>query len=565
MISVSQLTKVYGQTLAVDHVSFEVPKGQVVGFLGPNGAGKSTTLRMLTCYLPPTDGGATINGFDIFHQSEQVRANLGYLPENVPLYSEMRVEEYLDFRGRLRKMPRADRRERLSYVLERCWLKDVRRRVIGHLSKGYRQRVGLADSLLHNPAVLIMDEPTVGLDPTQIRETRKLIKDLGGDHTVMLSTHILPEVEAVCDRAIIIAGGRIVAQGTPDELRSSRRMQARVLVECRGPAKDVENAAGASQRSQQSRDSRRWRRRQELHHCRPASGRRARYPRGSGANGHSKRLAAARDSAGACNFGGILHTSDRPPGHGPNRNTTICQRIMTRATTIARRELNSYFYSPIAYVAMTLFLFAAGFSFWDDFTPGQPAVMRSIFEHMVWLLVFVIPVLCMGLISQEWATGTIETLMTAPLDETEVVMGKFLGSFSFFVILLAPTLIYVIMLRFYADPDYGPIFCGYLGLLLVGALYISISLFCSSLTRSQVVAAVASAAILLVTSIVPWYASNRATLTGFWRSAADQGVLNHYADFSKGIIGTGNLVYFLASTAVFLFLTVKVLESRRWK
>ncbi len=244
MISVSKLTKAYGPNLAVDQISFEVPKGQVVGFLGPNGAGKSTTLRMLTCYLPPTSGGATINGFDIFHQSEQVRENLGYLPENVPLYLEMRVEEYLDFRGRLRKMPRAERRKRMEYVLDRCWLTNVRRRVIGHLSKGYRQRVGLADALLHNPAVIILDEPTVGLDPTQIRESRRLIKDLGGDHTIMLSTHILPEVEAVCDRAIVIARGKIVAQGTPDELRSSRRMQARVLVECKGPARDVEIALG---------------------------------------------------------------------------------------------------------------------------------------------------------------------------------------------------------------------------------------------------------------------------------------------------------------------------------
>jgi ABC-2 type transport system ATP-binding protein len=242
VINVSQLTKVYGTTLAVDKVSFEVPKGQIVGFLGPNGAGKSTTLRMLTCYLPPTSGGATINGFDIFHQSEKVRENLGYLPENVPLYTEMRVEEYLDFRGRLRKMSRDERRKRIDYVLEHCWLTDVRRKVIGHLSKGYRQRVGLADALLHNPPVLILDEPTVGLDPSQIRESRKLIKSLGGEHTVMLSTHILPEVEAVCDRAIVIAGGRIVAQGSPDELRASRRMQARVLVECKGPAKEIEIA-----------------------------------------------------------------------------------------------------------------------------------------------------------------------------------------------------------------------------------------------------------------------------------------------------------------------------------
>jgi ABC-2 type transport system ATP-binding protein len=244
MISVSQLTKAYGPVLAVDRVSFEVPKGQIVGFLGPNGAGKSTTIRMLSCWLPPTSGGATVNGFDIFHQSEKVRENLGYLPENVPLYMEMKVEEYLDFRGRLRGMAREHRRKRMEYVMERCWLTNVRSRVIGHLSKGYRQRVGLADTLLHGPAVLILDEPTVGLDPTQIRETRKLIKDLAGEHTVMLSTHILPEVEAVCDHAVIIASGRIVAQGSLDELRTSRRAAARVLIECRGPAADVQAAIG---------------------------------------------------------------------------------------------------------------------------------------------------------------------------------------------------------------------------------------------------------------------------------------------------------------------------------
>ena len=241
MISVRDLTKAYGNVLAVDRISFEVPKGQIVGFLGPNGAGKSTTLRILTCYMPPTSGGATVNGYDIFHQSDKVREHLGYLPENVPLYLEMKVQEYLDFRGRLRKMDREARRKRIDYVVDRCWLGAVRNRIIGHLSKGYRQRVGLADALLHNPAVLILDEPTVGLDPSQIRETRKLIKDLGGDHTVMLSTHILPEVEAVCDRAIIIAGGRIVDQGSPDELRSSRRLSARVLVECRGPAQEVQS------------------------------------------------------------------------------------------------------------------------------------------------------------------------------------------------------------------------------------------------------------------------------------------------------------------------------------
>ncbi len=238
---------------------------------------------------------------------------------------------------------------------------------------------------------------------------------------------------------------------------------------------------------------------------------------------------------------------------------------MTRATTIARRELGSYFYSPIAYVAMALFLLASGFSFLDDFQPGQPVAMRSIFEWMVWYLVFIVPILCMGLLAQEWATGTIETMMTAPVGETDVVLGKFLGSFGFLLVLLLPTLVYVLMLRIYGRPDYGPILSGYLGIILVGALFIAVGLFCSALTRSQVVAAVSSAAILFLATIVPWYAAGKATLVGVWRKVADQAVMSRYTDFSKGIIDTGNLVFFLASTAVFLFLTIKVLESRRWR
>ena len=238
---------------------------------------------------------------------------------------------------------------------------------------------------------------------------------------------------------------------------------------------------------------------------------------------------------------------------------------MTRSPTIARRELASYFHSPIAYVAMALFLLAAGLSFIDDFRPGQPAVLRSIFDWMVWLLVFIIPVLSMGLLAQEWSTGTIETLMTAPVEESDVVVGKFLGAFTFLLVLLAPTLLYVVLLEIHASPDYGPIFSGYLGILLVGALFLAVGLFCSSLTRSQVVAAVTAAAILAVATIIPWWASGKATLGGFWRTAADQAIMSRYTDFSKGIIDIGNVVFFLAATAVFLFLTVKVMESRRWK
>jgi ABC-2 type transport system permease protein len=239
---------------------------------------------------------------------------------------------------------------------------------------------------------------------------------------------------------------------------------------------------------------------------------------------------------------------------------------MNRATTIARRELTSYFYSPIAYVAMVVFLTTCGFLFWDDFNPGQVAGMRNLFDWMVWVLVWTIPFISMGLMAQEWSTGTIESMMTAPLSETDVVLGKFLGSFSFFLVLLLPTLLYVVVLMIFAQPriDLGPIFSGYLGIVLVGGLFTSIGLFCSSLTRSQVVAAVATAAVLFLITIAPWWASGK-QLTPGWTQLLNQTVFKRYTDFSRGLIDTGNLVFFVLSTAVFLFLTVKVLESRRWK
>ena len=239
MIEVQNLVKWFGPTLAVDNVSFEIAKGKVVGFLGPNGAGKSTTIRMLTGFLPPTSGVATVAGHDVFRESEAARASIGYLPESTPLYPEMRVEEYLQFRGRLMGMDRKRRHGRINVVCDRCGLTDVRKRVIGHLSKGNRQRVGIAQALLHDPPVLVLDEPTAGLDPTQIGHVRDLIRELGGDHTILLSSHILPEIEKTADHVMILAGGVIVAEGSPDELR--HRQSARLIIEVK-----AEQAAAVS-------------------------------------------------------------------------------------------------------------------------------------------------------------------------------------------------------------------------------------------------------------------------------------------------------------------------------
>src|SRR5690242_4926678 len=212
MIKVEGLTKRYARTVAVDDISFEVEKGQIVGFLGPNGAGKTTTMRVLTCFLPPSAGKATVADFDVTEHPLEVKKRIGYLPETPPLYPEMEVIEYINFVGKLKGVPKSELARRVDQVIDRCAIGDVRDKLIGKLSKGYRQRVGLAQAIIHNPDVLILDEPTAGLDPKQIIEIRALLKSLAGDHTIILSTHILTEVEQSCEQVIIINQGRLVAR-----------------------------------------------------------------------------------------------------------------------------------------------------------------------------------------------------------------------------------------------------------------------------------------------------------------------------------------------------------------
>jgi len=240
---VTDLTKRYARHTAVDHVSFEVQKGQIVGFLGPNGAGKTTTMRMLTCFLPPTAGSATVAGFDVLEQPFEVKKRIGYLPEAPPLYPEMRTVEYLQFVGKLKGLSGAELSNRVDYVLERCSVADVKDKLLGKLSKGYRQRVGLAQAIIHNPDVLILDEPTSGLDPKQINETRDLIKSLAGDHTIILSTHILPEVEQTCQSVLIINKGRLVAKDSVNNLQNRARGAEQLLIEVAGRNTDVDSAA----------------------------------------------------------------------------------------------------------------------------------------------------------------------------------------------------------------------------------------------------------------------------------------------------------------------------------
>ena len=242
MIKVEGLTKRYDRTVAVNAIDFEVDKGQIVGFLGPNGAGKTTTMRILTCFMPPTEGTASIAGFDVQKQPQEVKRRIGYLPETPPLYPEMEVEEYLTFVGRLKGLSSAEIPQRVKDVSERCAIADVSKKLISKLSKGYRQRVGLAQAIIHNPDVLILDEPTSGLDPKQIHETRDLIKSLAAEHTVILSTHILPEVEQTCDHVIIISKGSVVARDSVQHLTSRLRGSEAIAVEVDGRGESVDAA-----------------------------------------------------------------------------------------------------------------------------------------------------------------------------------------------------------------------------------------------------------------------------------------------------------------------------------
>jgi len=239
MIDVANLTKRFAGHTAISGVSFSVQQGEIVGLLGPNGAGKSTTMRILAGFLSATSGSVRIAGFDVFHQSQDVRRRIGYMPENNPLHGDMRVREYLKFRARLKGLSVKNSRDRADVVMEQCGLTDVARRLIGHLSKGYRQRVGLADALVHEPDLLILDEPTIGLDPNQIRAVRQLVKSLGSSHTILISTHILPEAELTCNRVVIMYEGRILAADSPDNLQQLMASNSQVVAEIAAPPAEL--------------------------------------------------------------------------------------------------------------------------------------------------------------------------------------------------------------------------------------------------------------------------------------------------------------------------------------
>jgi len=609
MIVAEGLTKRFAGITAVDDISFRIGAGEIVGFLGPNGAGKSTTMRMLSCFLPATSGTARVAGFDIFTQSREVRRHLGYMPEGVPLYTDLRVEEYLRYRAKLKGVDAKDRKAAMDRVIADCALEDRRRQIIGTLSKGYRQRVALADVLIHDPEVLILDEPTVGLDPEQVMEARDLVRRLRGSRTVILSTHILPEVEMICERVLIIDRGRIVAdertEGLTERLLGGKPFTLRldaakdeVLPALRalpGVKVSVDRAPDGSRERYLVRAERDARpeilelsaRRgwpllelapkalsleevfvRLVHRDREDAGRggaaTVAAPSGGTAGGarrderpkDSRRVGASADTA---------VTTGTPATSGKRGGSFVLPALVGK-------ELRSIFFSPMAYFVTTAFLVITGIYFFLivrayslESAPQIPP-MQHIFRGFFYWITFlvIVPAVTMRLLAEEAKSGTLEILSTAPVSDFEVVLSKFLATLVFFAAMWSPTLLYVAILNVGGSPDPGPIAAGYLGTLLLGAVFIAIGLFASSLTKDQVVAAVFGfvfSMAMLSMGFVERYVQHPALeeILGYIS------FFGHASDFGNGIVDTKHVVYYVTLTAFFLFLAVRSVESRKWR
>ncbi len=548
MIEVQSLTKRYPTRVAVEDVTFSVQSGEIVGFLGPNGAGKTTTMRVLTGFLPPSSGSARIAGHDVVTQSRAARAAVGYLPETAALYPEMRVREYLTFRARLEGVSGAAVRQRVGEAIERCLLAEVADRRIENLSKGFRQRTSLAGALVHQPPVLVLDEPTVGLDPMQIIKIREMIRALSKERAVLLSTHILPEVDAVCDRILIIAEGRIVAEGTAAQLRQkfSSRPVFRATFKGDVAAREaLADLAGVTAVEEQSGEKETRVRLECAQDADPSEA----VGRGQ-AGGHLR-----------LRQGFLLRQGYGGQGGG---------RVMKRFFAIVGREWRAYFFSPLGYVILAGFLLMNGIIFAAIVTymnqPGAPKgqALNLLFTNTYfWLFnLFVVPVIAMRLFADERKSGTLEVLLTSPVSETEVVLAKFTGGLGFFLTLWAPTLIYVFILRAQTPIDFGPVAAGYLAIVLLGGYFLAVGTFASTLTKNQIVAAIFTFAML-----IPIFSAG--LLEQMLNSPAAKSLVgyfnlwDHMDEFARGVVDSRRLVYYLSATAFFLFLARVSISAKK--
>ena len=572
MVSVDGLRKQFGHLCAVDDISLAVSRGEVLGFLGPNGSGKSTTMKMIAGYLRPDKGQVRICGTDMLSHPVLAQRHIGFLPEGAPTYSDISTSAYLGFIANIRQMYGVEREGRIDYVVDRTSICEVLHQPIGTLSKGYKRRVGLAQALLHNPDVLILDEPTDGLDPNQKHEIRALIREISRHKAIIISTHILDEVETICDRALIINKGNIVTSGTVDELeRQSRYYNAVSLILPQSSTYEARKQLQSLPDIQSVEENIIDENTTEL-------------------------VALANDSADILiNIAPMVRQQEwsvdqvrRKNGHLDElfRNVTttddtekssvhpekeIVSPDMTSVTAfsqpnavwaICKNELTHYFLTPVAYVFIAIFLIAMGaFTFFAGgfFTRGQ-ASLEGFFQFHPWLYLFLIPAIAMRLWSEECKSGSIEVLLTLPVTILSAVLGKLVAAWMVLGLALLLTTPLWFSVNYLGSPDNATIAAGYVGSFIMAGSYLAISAFASALTPNQVIAFIIAVATCLL-----FTASGLGLVLEFFSGWASPMVLDavsnfsfleHFQNISRGVVDLGDAVFFISTIVVFVFANV---------
>ena len=573
MVAIADLSKRFGHLLAVDNISLTVARGEVLGLLGPNGSGKSTTMKMIAGFLNPMAGRIEICGINMLLNPVGAQCRIGYLPEGAPAYADITTSAYLNFIADIRRLSGRIKRQALDYVAQRINLYDVLHQPIGTLSKGYKRRVGLAQALLHNPDVIILDEPTDGLDPNQKHEVRSLIREILPDKAIIVSTHILEEVEAICDRALIIADGRIVASGTPQELgRLSRYHNAVSITLPASSAEAVSAEIGMLPCVSEVEIKNVGDNDTELVALADNDGdilsaithdvRYRKWPiqQIRVEQGHLDEVFRDVTTAGA---------TEKETGHliPPQAAREVKSKTSLHDVwAICRNELIGYFSTPIAYVFIVTFLVAMGsFTFFlGGFFTQDRATLDGFFQFHPWLYLFLIPAVSMRLWAEERKSGSIEILLTLPVTTLSAVLGKFFAAWTVVGLSLLLTTPAWVTVNYLGSPDDGVIATGYLGSFFMAGGYLSVGAFISAMTKNQIIAFIITVALCFV-----FTASGLNVVLEFFSgwvspqvlgSVANFSFLDHFRDISRGVIDLRDVMFFISTMGFFLFANVVAVE-----
>ncbi len=553
VIALESVSKRYGSAPIIHDLSFTVGRGEIVGFLGPNGAGKTTTMRMIAGFTAATSGRVTVAGYDMATENVEAARRIGYLPERPPLYDALGVSAYLRFVARAKGVARTAIPAELERVTAACHLEAVLHHEIYKLSKGYRQRLGLAQALLGSPEVLLLDEPTAGLDPGQIQETREVIRAFGADHAVLLSTHILAEATLICRRVAIINHGRLLAIDSPAGLQRAMEQTNRVALRVTGAAPAAARHAAGGGRGPGGRPARGGGRARRAHRRLP--GRRPRR-RGGGDRPRGRRPLRSA-SAGAEPAHAREHLPAVRPGWARERGGGVSGTL-----AVYRKEMATYFRSPIAYYVVAVFLLGSGYFFlYNIFLSGETA-MAGTFQNMGILLMTLAPVISMRLLAAEYNAGTAELLFTLPLTPWQIVVGKFLGAATILLLITAGTTVDLIPLYLFGTPETTTILSGYLGFVLLGLACLAVGQLFSTVTHNQIVAALLSAAVLLAFWFVGHLQSFQAS-PGLRALVGYLSFSRHFTEFIQGLVRSEGVIFYLVVSAVALTLSVAYLQWRR--